>query len=94
MKTIVIRLGVWVVLIQISPTQRIWLVHIIKSRVRIIRIKWGRCEIWIHIKIERIIVVEFHFTNNHKQKRKSKQTNKKKDQNQAYIKVDLDLDDS
>ena len=37
-----------------------------KSRVEIIRIKWGRCEIWIHIRIERIVIVEFHFTNNHK----------------------------
>jgi len=29
--------------------------------------------------IEKNVVVEFHFTNNHKQKRKSKQTNKKKE---------------
>ena len=34
-------------------------------------IKWGWCEIWIHVRIEKIVVVEFHFTNNHKQKRKS-----------------------
>jgi len=52
-----------------------------KKQVGIIRIKWGRCEVCIHIKIERIVVIGFHFTNNHKQKRKSKQTNKKKEKN-------------
>jgi len=51
-----------------------------KNRVRIIRIKWGRwCEIWIHIRIEKIVIVEFYFTNNHKQKRKSKQQKKRKE---------------
>ena len=39
----------------------------------------GQCEIWIHIRIERIIIVEFYFTNKHKQERKNKQTNKKKE---------------
>ena len=83
------------VLIWRSPTRCIWLVHIVKNWVRIIRNKWDRCEIWIHIRIERIVIIEFYFTNNHKQKRKSKQTNEKKEsQNQAYTKVDLDLDDS
>ena len=33
---------------------------------------------WIHIRIERIVIIEFYFTNNHKQKRKIRQTNKKK----------------
>jgi len=37
----------------------------------------GRCEIWIHIQIERIVIVEFHFTNNPKQKRKIKQQTKR-----------------
>jgi len=56
--------------------------------------KWGWCEIWIHVRIEKI-VVEFHFTNNLKQKRKIKQqTKRKKKSKQAYTKVDLDLDDS
>ena len=77
---------VWVVLIRISPTWCIWLVHIIKNWVEIIRIKWGRCEIWIHIRIERIVIVEFHL--------KQLQTKKKENQNQAYTSVDLDLDDS
>ena len=75
LKTIVIRLGVWIVLIWISPIWYIWLVHIVKYRVGIIRIKWGWCEIWIHVRIEKIVVVEFHFTNNHK-KKENKQTNK------------------
>ena len=95
LEIMVIRLGIWVVLIRISPTRCIWLVHIVKSQVEIIRIKWGRCEIWIHIRIKRIVVVEFHFTNNYKQKRKIKQQEKKKEnQNQAYTSVDLDIDDS
>ena len=34
--------------------------------------------VWIHIRIERILIVEFHFTNNHKQKTKKQTTNKKK----------------
>ena len=70
---------VWAVLIRISPTRCIWLVHIVKNQVGIIQNKWGRCEIWIHIQIERIVIVEFHFTNNHKQKRKSKQQTKRKE---------------
>ena len=53
-----------------------------KRRVGIIWIKWGQYEIWIHIRIERIVVVEFYFTNNHKQKRKSKQQTKRKEKNQ------------
>ena len=63
-----------------------------KKSVRIIRNKWGRCEIWIHIRTEIIVIVEFHFTN----KKEKQTTNKKKTKNlnQAYIKVDLDLDDS
>ena len=81
----VIRLGVWAVLIQISPTRCIWFIHIAKSRVEIIRTKYGHCEIWIHIRIERIVVIEFLFTNNHKQKRKSKQQTKRKKKNQAYL---------
>ena len=49
----------------------------------------------IYIRIERIGVVEFYFTNNHKEKRKSKQQTKtEKNQNQAYTRVDLDMDDS
>ena len=66
---------------------------IVKSRVGIIRNKWGWYEIWIHIRIERIVIVEFHFTNNHK-KKKNQTTKKRKNQNQAYSRVDLDLDDS
>ena len=66
-------------MIRIRPTRCIWLVHIVKNRVEIIRNKWGRCEIWIHIWIERIVIVEFHFTNNHRQKRKSKQQTKRKE---------------
>ena len=52
--------------------------------------------VWIHIRIEKIAIIEFYFTNNHKQKRTNKQQTKRKEknQNQAYIKVDLDLDDS
>ena len=69
---------VWVVLIRIRPTRCIWLVHIVKRRVGIIRIEWGRCEIWIHIWIERIVIVEFHFTKNHKQKERIKQQTKRK----------------
>ena len=69
-----------------------WLVHIVKRRVEIIRIEWRRCEIWIHVRIERIVIVECHFTNNHKQKEKSNNTQKeKKNQNQANRRVDLDL---
>ena len=96
MEIIIIRWGVWVILIRIRPTRCIWLVHIIKHRVGIIRIEWSWCEIWIHVRIERIIIVEFHITNNHKQKRKIKQQTKKKrkNQNQAKRRVDLDLDDS
>jgi len=30
------------------------------------------------MRIERIVIVEFHFTNNHKQKRKIKQQTKRK----------------
>ena len=49
----------------------------LKNQVEIIQIKWGQCEVWIHIRIERIIVVEFYFTNNYKQKKKRQTTNKK-----------------
>ena len=87
------RLGAWVVLIRIRPTRCIWLVYIVKNRVGIILIEWGRCEIWIHIRIERIVIVEFQFTNNHKKKEKSNNKQKeKKNQNQANKRVDLDLD--
>ena len=47
--------------------------------------KWGRCEIWIHIRIERIVIVEVHFTNNHKQKRKIKQQTKRKKMSKPSI---------
>ena len=52
--------------------------HIEKSWVEIIRIKWGQCEIWIHIWIERIVVVEFHFTKTTNKKKANKQTKRKK----------------
>ena len=53
-----------------------WLMHIVKRWVGIIRIKWGWCEIWIHIRIERIVIVEFHYTN---KKKKIKQQTKRKE---------------
>jgi len=59
LKIIVIKLGAWVVLIQISPTQCIWLVYIVKNLVGIIRVKWG--EIWFTIKIKKIIIIS-HIT--------------------------------
>ena len=72
----------------------IWLVHIVKRWVGIIRIIWSWCEIWIHVRIERIVIVECHFTKNHKQKEKSNNKQKeKKNQNQANRRVDLDLDE-
>ena len=64
--------------------------HIVQSLVEIIRVKWGQCEVRIHIRIEKI-VVEFYFTNNHQKKQTNKQKERK---NQAYIMVELDLDDS
>ena len=77
LEIMVIRLGVWVVLIRICLTRCIWLIHIVNSRVGIIWVKWAQCEIWIHIRIEKIIIVEFHFTNNHKNKEKA--NNKQKE---------------
>ena len=74
-----------------------WLVHIGKRRVGIIRIEWSWCEIWIHVRMERIIIVECHITQkitNKKEKSNNKQKEKKKNQNQAKRMVDLDLDDS
>ena len=80
MEIIVIRMWVWVVLIRIRPTRCMWLVHIVKRRVGIIRIEWSLCEIWIHVRIERIIIVECHFTQKitNKKKPTNKQTKKKK----------------
>ena len=47
--------------------------------------------IWIHIMIERIIVVKIYSTI---YKKTNKQTNKQGKRKQAYARVDLDLDDS
>jgi len=68
-----------------------------KVKFEVIRVKWDQSEIWIHIKVENIIVVEIQFTNEHRQKVKIKQAKKQTKKNewkQAYAKVDLDLDDS
>ena len=94
LKIMVIWLGIWVILIRIIPTRHIWLVHVVHCRVRVIRVTWGRGEIWIHIIIERIVVIKIHIT---VYKKENKQTNKqqrKRKRKQAYARVDLDLDDS
>ena len=71
-----------------------WLVHIVKRRVKFIRIEWRRCEIWIHVRIERIVIVECHFTKKitNKKKKSNNKQKEKKNQNQANRRVDLDLD--
>ena len=58
---IAIGLGTWIILSRIIPTRHIWLVHVVHSRVGVIRVKWGQGEIWIHIRIEKIIVVKIYF---------------------------------
>ena len=67
------KIGAWVVLIRISLIRCIWLVHIVKNLVGIIRVKWGA--IWITIKIEKIIVIS-HITQDLSKSNKEKQTNK------------------
>ena len=63
---------------EIPTLSCIWLVHIGKNRVGIILNKWSWCEIWIHIRIERIVIVEFHFTNNHKKNENANKQIKRK----------------
>ena len=78
LKIIFIGLGIWVILSRIILTRHIWLVHVVYSWVKVIRVKWGRSEIWIHIMIERI-VVKIYFTIYKKRKQTNKQTNKEKE---------------
>ena len=56
LKIIVIGLGIWVILSRIILTRYIWLVHVVHSRVGAIQVKWGRGEIWIHIRIEMLLL--------------------------------------
>ena len=54
----------------------------VHSRVGVIRVKWGRGEIWIHIMIETIIVVKIHFI---VYKKENEQTNKDKEKENMPI---------
>ena len=72
LKILVIGLGVWVILSQIISIWLIWLVHVVYSRVGVIWVKWDQSEIWIHIRIEKLLLKSIsQFT-----KKKNKQTNK------------------
>ena len=89
-----IILGLGHILSRIIPTWHKWLVHVVHSRVGVIQVKWGQGEIWIHINIEKIVVVKIYFTIYKKNKQTNKQRKKKEKENrkQAYARVDLDLD--
>ena len=45
--SLVHNIGTGHILSQIIPIRHIWLIHIVHSRVGVIRVKWGRGEIWI-----------------------------------------------
>ena len=85
LKIMVIWLGAWVILIRIIPTRRIWLVHVIHCRVRVIRVKWGRGEYGFILWVKKLLLSKSisQFT--------KKKTNKqrKRKRKQAYARVDL-----
>jgi len=60
-----------------DKTNSAWLVKVMKCRVGNIRIKRGRCKVWITICIE-IIIIVIHITKMSNIKTKNKQINKEK----------------
>ena len=60
-----------------NPNSAYMVSSIVHSRVGVIQVKWGRGEIWIHIRIEKNFVVKIHFIIYKKQT--NKQTNKEKE---------------
>ena len=59
--SLVHNIGTGYTLIRIRPIRHTWLVKVMKCRISNIRIKGGRCEVWITICIE-IIVIVIHIT--------------------------------
>ena len=61
-----------------NPNPVYMVVHIVHSRIGVIRVKRGRGEIWIHIMIEKLLLKSISQTQTKKKKQTNKQTNKKK----------------
>ena len=77
-----------------NPNLAYMIGHVVHSRVGVIRVKRGRGEIWIHIMIERIIIVKIYFIIYKKENKQTNKQTKKRKEKQAYARVDLDLDNS
>jgi len=64
-------------MIRISPTRCIWLVHIVKNRVGIIRIKWGRCEYGFILGLKELLLLSISQTITNKKEKTNKQIKRK-----------------
>ena len=93
MKIMVIRLEVWVVLIRISLTRCIWLVHIVKTGLKLSKTNGVGVRYGFILGLKELLLLNSisHTITNKKEKSNNKQK-ERKCQNQAYTKIDLDLD--